>query len=225
VKVAALNVPGGPIVEIARQAPGFRPAVSQALGWRRPSLLNGGLDCFTESTPLWGQRPVTKPAPGAIAIQAYGARSNWMSRSGSPETFAPLLRRHPLGEKKRVFYQFAYGDETVPNPTSHTLMRAGRLRNRTTYYRNDRTPTRDADPHGFLLDPRITGREQGQQQVLDFIASNGTGPIDPDGPGNVWETPLQSYRALQRRHYDLRAAVESREQYHGRGCPETATTP
>jgi hypothetical protein len=220
VKVAALNVPGGPIVEIARQAPGFRPEVAHALGWRRPSLLNGGLDCFTESTPLWGQRPIAKPAKGAIAIQAYGARSNWISRSGSPETFAPLLRLDPLGDPKRVFYQFAYGDETVPNPTSHTIVRAGRLRSRTTYYRNDRTPTRDTDPHGFLLDPRISGRTQGQQQVLDFIASGGTGPIDPDGPGPVWETPLASYRALQRRHYDLRAQVEARDQYDGRGCPE-----
>ena len=55
--------------------------------------------------------------------------------------------------------------------------------------------------------------------MLDFIASNGIGPIDPDGPGPVWETPLQSYRALQRRHYNLRAKVEARDQYDGRGCP------
>lgn len=221
VRVAALNVPGGPIVEIARQAPGFRPNVAQSLGHRRPSLLNGGLDCFTESMPLAGQGAVTKPADGAVKIQAFAARSNWLSRAGSPETFTPLLRRHVLPDSKptRFFYQFAYGDETVPNPTSAALVRAGRLANRVAYYRNDRTPTRDRNPHGFLLDPTIAGREQAQAQVLEFIASNGRNFIDPDGPGDVWEVPIQDHAALRKRHYSLRQKVEAREQYDGRGCP------
>ncbi|MBW3656412.1 MAG: hypothetical protein KY444_09900, partial [Gemmatimonadetes bacterium] len=222
VQVAALNVPGGPIVEIARLAPAFRANVAYALGHHRPSLLNGGLDCFTESAPLWGQKPVTKPAKGAAKIQAYAARANWLNRPGSPEAFAPLLRHDPLADSKpkRFFYQFAFGDETVPNPTSWNLLRAGRFPGRVSFYRNDRTPTRGENPHGFLLDPRITGRQQAQAQVIDFIARNGEGPIDPDGPGNTWETPIFDRRSLRQLNYDLEAGVKAREQYSGKGCPE-----
>ena len=108
-------------------------------------------------------------------IQATGARTNWINRSGSPETFAPLLRlRPPAGQAaKKVLYQFAFGDQTVPNPASSTLMRAGQLQDVTTLYRNDLTPTATTDPHGFLIDPRITGRQFGQIQVATFLASGG----------------------------------------------------
>jgi hypothetical protein len=40
-----------------------------------------------------------------------------------------------------VLYQVAFGDATVPNVTSGNIVRAGDLFDRTTYYRNDRTPT------------------------------------------------------------------------------------
>ena len=109
------------------------------LGNRRPSLLNGGISgCadgrpgFTESTPLYADPPVTAPAAGAGLIQETGARTNWIDRSGSPDVFAPLLRlRPPTGQAaKKVIYQFAFGDQTVPNPTSATVMRAGHLQRR-----------------------------------------------------------------------------------------------
>ena len=58
-----LNVPGGPILEIARLSPGFRCEVTAELGNRRPSLLNGGPSgCddgrpgFTESTTALRRR-------------------------------------------------------------------------------------------------------------------------------------------------------------------------
>ena len=221
-EVAALNVPGGPIATIATLSPGFRPAVSESLGTRRPSLLNGGVDCFTESAPLWAGEPETKPARGAIAIQEYASRSNWLNRPGSPEALAPMLRVEPLPgqQQKRVLYQYAFGDVTVPNPTSANIMRAGHLAPRTTYYRNDRTPTASTNPHGFLLDPRVTGREQGQQQVLDFIASNGENITDPDGPGNVFEVPIADKAALEQLNYDFEAQASTREEYSGPGCPE-----
>ena len=206
VHVGALNVPGGPILEIARLAPGFRCEVTTELGHRRPSLLNGGESgCedgrrgFTESTPLYGDAPVTAPAAGALLIQATGARTNWINRSGSPEAFAPLLRlRPPAGQAaKKVLYQFAYGDQTVPNPTSSTLMRAGQLREVTTLYRNDLTPTAGSDPHGFLIDPRITGRQLGQTQVATFLMSGGATIVDPDGSAAVFEVPISDPATLQ----------------------------
>lgn len=195
----ALNVPGGPILEIARLSPGFRCEVTTELGNRRPSLLNGGNSgCaderrgFTESTPLFAEPPETSPAPGAVAIQEVGARTNWINRSGSPEAFAPLIRlRPPTGEApKRVMYQYAFGDETVPNPTSATIMRAGEFQDVTTFYRNDLTPTATTNPHGFLIDPRLTGRQSGQRQIAAFLESEGATIIDPDDGGPVFEVPI-----------------------------------
>ena len=181
-----LNVPGGPILDIARLSPSFRDLVATELRNRRPSLLNGGREGFTESQPMYTDPPVTAPARGAVPIQDVGATSNWLNRPGSPEAFAPLLRLRPAPgvPVKRVAYQIAFGDRTVPNPTSATLLRAGGLFAVTTFYRNDRTPSAGLDPHGFLLDPRITGRNLGQRQVVEFLASEGASIIDPDGGGS-----------------------------------------
>lgn len=206
----ALNVPGGPILEIARLSPGFRCTVTTELGNRRPSLLNGGNSgCadgrrgFTESTPLFAEPPETSPAPGAVAIQQVGARTNWINRSGSPEAFAPLIRlRPPTGEApKRVMYQYAFGDETVPNPTSATIMRAGEFQDVTTFYRNDLTPTATTNPHGFLIDPRLTGRQMGQMQIARFLSSGGETIMDPDAGGPVFEVPITDPAALERLNF------------------------
>lgn len=205
-----LNVPGGPILDIARLSPGFRDLVATELRNRLPSLLNGGREGFTESQPMYTDPPVTAPARGAVPIQDVGATSNWVNRPGSPEAFAPLLRLRPAPgvPAKRVAYQIAFGDQTVPNPTSATLLRAGGLFDVTTFYRNDRTPTAGSNPHGFLLDPSITGRNLGQRQLVEFLASEGTSIIDPDGGGNVFETPVADPAALEKLNYELADAQE-----------------
>jgi hypothetical protein len=205
VLVGAASVPGGPILEIARLSPGFRSKVARELKNRRPSLLNGGRDGFTESAPLYGAPPEVKPAVGALAIQDVGAATNWINRSGSPETFAPLLRLRPAPgvPPKKVIYQFAFGDQTVPNPTSATIVRAGALQDVTSLYRNDRTPTAGANPHGYLLDPRITGRNLAQQQFSDFYASFGESMTDPDGGGTVFEVPIADPATLDQLNYPL----------------------
>ena len=204
VRAGALNVPGGPILDIARQSPSFRDQVAADLGNRGPALLNGGREGFTESLPLFLDPPVTEPARGAVAIQDAFASINWLNRPGSPETFAPLLRRSPLGGvgAKRILYQFAFGDETVPNPTSATLMRAGGLQDVTTFYRNDRTPSASLNPHGFLLDPTIAGRNLGQRQILDFLVSEGTSITDPDGPLPIFEVPIADPATLETLNFD-----------------------
>ncbi|CAN5783065.1 hypothetical protein BH18ACT7_BH18ACT7_19360 [soil metagenome] len=177
-----LNVPGGPISEIARLSPSFRPLVSQALAGAQPPLLNGGFFGFTESLPLAGEPPVLDPAPGALPIQQFLAEQTWLNRPGSPETFAPLV------PDERVMFQVARGDATVPNPTSATLLRAGDLIRRATLYRNDRTQRSDDNPHGFLLDPTfIVGFLGGPTQMSTFLASGGRLLIDPDGPASIFQ--------------------------------------
>ena len=113
------------------------------------------------------------------------ARTNWIGRSGSPEAFAGLLRG------RRVLVQAAYGDQTVPNPTTGFLVRAGGLLGRTTIYRNDRTATAATNPHTFLLDPRLAGRADGQRQAVEFLASDGRRIVDPDGSAHVF-TPARA---------------------------------
>lgn len=180
-----LNVPGGPISEIARLSPSFRPLTAQSLGLGVPNLLNGGNGGFTESMPLAGDAPVKDPAPGALAVQQYLAETTWILRQGSPETFAPLVPH------RRTLIQSAFGDRTVPNPTAGTLIRAGDLEDRTTFYRNDRTPNASQNPHGFLLDPTFAlGFGPGQTQMSTFLASRGRTVIDPDGAGSVFEVPI-----------------------------------
>ncbi|MDK3255174.1 hypothetical protein [Blastococcus capsensis] len=182
---SVLNVPGGPISEIARLSPAFRPLTTKAL--RAAGLLNSDdptRNFFHEQLPLRGEGPVTVTVDGAVEIQEYLARATWLSRSGSPETFAPLI------EPERVLVQVAFGDETVPNPTSYTLVDAGGLWSRTSLYRNDLTAQRELNPHSFLLNvPQFpTGALQAQEQVAEFLGNDQV--VDPDGLGPVWEAPI-----------------------------------
>ncbi|HUG86641.1 MAG TPA: cell wall-binding repeat-containing protein [Euzebya sp.] len=205
VQVAVLNVPGGGILDIARVSPVFRALVGDILRDRIPGLLNGGIDTFTEELGLFGVDPaIEDPTDGSLAIQEVFYDANWIARPGSPEAFAPLIRTRPLpdSQPKDVLYQFALGDQTVPNPASFRLARAFGDGDRIALYRNDLTTTAMTNPHGFLLDPRIQGRNQAQQQVVDFITSDGQTITDPDGPLPTWEVPISDRTILQTRNFD-----------------------
>jgi hypothetical protein len=206
IEVAALNVPGGPIAEIARLG-SFRTNLTAQLRNRIPAQLNGGPSGFEESRPLFLEPPVTEPALGALGIQDTLTRTNWINRSGSPESFAAKLERDPLPDSgpKKVIYQFALGDQTVPNPTSATLARAFGNFDRVVYYRNDRTASRDRNPHGLLADPTVQGRNQAQLQAIEWIASRGATLIDPDpdpgSPRDTWETPIVARDLLEQPNF------------------------
>ncbi len=171
-----LNVPGGPIVDIARLS-SFRGALGDTLGIAKPSLLNGGpgLNGFTEDLPLRNEPPEVISHSGAQKLQELFGNTNWYDRVGSPETFAPRIRLRPdpawASTPKNVAFQTAYGDGTVPNPTAGTLYRAGQLFDLVVYYRNDKTPTYGSDPHGWLADPTLAGRTSGEQQLAFFLAN------------------------------------------------------
>jgi hypothetical protein len=201
VRVLALNVAGGPVIEVARLSPELRPLVTQSLAFSVPSLLNGGYANFTESLPLRGDPPVTAPAAGSLPIQQFLAGIQWLGRPGNPETYAPLLRGDD--QAKRVLFQHVVGDQTVPNPSSYTLLAAGGLFGRDSLYRNDLTPQQGANPHSFLFDPQRfpLGAAPGQQQIVEFLASGGTTVVDPDGPGPVWEVPIRDRSVLLRLNF------------------------
>ncbi|MGY5885375.1 hypothetical protein [Modestobacter lacusdianchii] len=193
---AVLNVPGGPITEITRLSPTFRGS-SAAPALAAAGLLNGGPGGpFTEELPLRDDPPVTADYPGALAIQQYLADATWLARSGQPETYAPLIR------PDRAIVQVAFGDRTVPNPTSYTIVDAGNLFGRTSLYRNDRTPAAAENPHSFLTSPLAanpTATAQAQAQVAAFLGRGQT--IDPDGAGDVWEVPVVDPSVLRTTNY------------------------
>jgi dienelactone hydrolase len=189
------NVPGGPIIEIARLSPSFRPLVGFSLLTRTPPLYNAVPDAtltnFVENMPLRGEPIRIDTVPGASAIQELIDRNEWAQQSANPAALAPYVR-HP------VIVQFAKGDRTVPNPTTTAILRAGDLAGRATYFRNDiagpgGTPLYP-NPHTFLTGignaATVTAALQAQAQIAAFFASGGTVTIDPDGAAPVFETPI-----------------------------------
>lgn len=197
-----LNVPGGPITDIARLS-GFRGDLADQLRRSRPDLLNGGpgLNGFTEDLPLPSEAPRVITHPGAAAIQELLGDAAWYDRSGSPESFAPRIRLRPdpawARHPKDIAFQTAYGDGTVPNPTAATLYRAGHLFDRVVYYRNDKTPTYGSDPHGWLASPTLAGRSSGQQQLAQFLS---TGQLTNPNPAYL-EVPIADPNNLSCLHY------------------------
>ena len=207
VKAGVPNVGGGSITEVARLG-GFRVLTGLALATRVPQLLNLAPSAslpvpmnFNENIPLRDLPPSINTVPGASAIQLVLERNEWVQQSGNPVSYAPFIRKQPLrgNTAKPVIVQFAKGDQTVPNPTSTAIVRAGALADRTTLYRNDLAfaATGGAipkNPHTFLTNIGLAAAAPfavaAQMQIATFFASGGTTVIDPDGPGPIFETPI-----------------------------------
>ena len=196
------NVAGGSVTEVARLGV-FRPLVGITLATHIPSLINlndpSGI-AFNENIPLRDQPAVVNDVPGAMEIQKYLDYSEWAQQAGNPVAYAAYIRKHPLGGNtpKPVIFQFAKGDQTVPNPTASAIIRAGDLTGQTTYFRNDLAfavnPAISKNPHTFLTNiaspagaPFAVGA---QIQIAVFFASGGVLVIDPDGIGPFFEVPI-----------------------------------
>jgi len=202
------NVPGGSITEVARLG-AFRFLTAVALATRQPQLLNlpplPGVPPpynlqFNENMPLRDLAPVVNTVPGAMAIAEVLERSEWVQQSGNPVSYAAAIRKSPPAghAAKSVIFQFAKGDQTVPNPSTSAILRAGDLADRATYFRNDLAYALDAavgkNPHVFLTNignPAAAGYAiLAQQQIAAFFASFGATTIDPDGAGPYFEVPI-----------------------------------
>jgi len=202
IRAGVANVPGGPIIEIARLSPSFRILVGLALLTRTPSLYNAvpnaGLDNFNENIPLRNLPLVVDTVPGASAIQTVIDNSEWAQQAANPAAYAPFVT------PGKVIIQFARGDKTVPNPTASAILRAGNLAPRATLFRNDLAyplnPQSAANPGGVPKNPHTFLTNIGgsgtvgyavaaQAQIAGFFASDGATTIDPDGPGPFFETP------------------------------------
>ena len=211
IKAGVPNVPGGSITEVARLG-AFRGLTGLGLAQRQPPLLNLPATAslpfpfnFFENIPLRDLPPVVNVVPGASAIQAVMERNEWVQQTGNPVSYAPYIRKDPLrgNAAKPVLIQFAKGDQTVPNPTTSAIVRAGALQDRTTYFRNDLAYVATGggipkNPHAFLTNIGIPAAApfavMAQTQIAIFFATNGATVIDPDaspsGPGAFFEVPI-----------------------------------
>jgi hypothetical protein len=202
VLVGVPNVAGGPGIDTTRLSLN-RPILRTSLGARVPSLLNigGGTD-FNENLPLRDQPPLINNVPGADAIQEQFDRREWVSQPGNPVAYAPYIRKEPLQgvPEKSTIFQFAKGDQLVPNPTTTAILRAGELPDVATYYRNDLAVAADPlvpkTPHAFLLQvlplvgpPLVNAIALGaQEQIATFFESDGSTIINPDP--KFFEVPI-----------------------------------
>jgi Bacterial virulence factor lipase N-terminal len=232
VRAGVPNVPGGALGELQRlSAPGGRPIIASRLAARQPSLLNDpgilGIDgvqtpgpyFFNENVPLRDgvplavslsdgtsdviQSPVVNTVAGAMEIQEYLDRTEWVMQAANAVVYSRHLLKTPLDgvPAKPVIIQFARGDLTVPNPTTTAMLRAGDFADRATYFRNDIAFAENSavprNPHGFMLMlgsplPLVVSIALGaQEQIALFFASDGALVVQPE-PNRFFEVPIFS---------------------------------
>jgi hypothetical protein len=148
---------------------------------------------------VWDIRIAEENRDKLGTIQEVFEHTEWVSQSGNPVAYAPHLRRSPLAgiAAKSVIYQFAKGDQIVPNPATTALLRAGALADRATFYRHDlafaENPQLPTIPHGFLTRLDIPGfraiARGAQEQIATFFATDGAAVIHPE-PARFFETPI-----------------------------------
>jgi pimeloyl-ACP methyl ester carboxylesterase len=156
---------------------------------------------LTDGTIREIQSPVTNTVAGAMEIQQYVERAEWVFQSGSSVAYAPYLRKAPLPgvPAKSVIVQFARGDQTNPNPVTTAILRAGELADRATFYRHDlasaENPTIRKNPHVFMpsrdgADVAIRPIALGaQEQIAVFLATDGVTIVHPE-PARFFEVPV-----------------------------------
>jgi hypothetical protein len=218
VGIAAVGSPGGlpGRNDLLSMRPSGRTMVGTALAARTPSLLNadygltslGGIPVtapfYNENIPLRDRAPVVNTIPGAMAIQEYFDRIEWVQASSDAATMAPHLAFEPLTgvPAKSILVLYAKGDMTAPNPRTTALVRAGVLREKTIFFRNDIAFAEDPlvpkvvpkDPHTFLqplTTAGITGQvaRGGQATIAQFFVSGGT-TISQPLPARFFEFPI-----------------------------------
>jgi hypothetical protein len=204
-RAGATNVGGAALIDAGRLGV-FRniiPFIS--LATHVPSLLNLPLPpmppdfSFNENMPLRNQPPLSNSVPGAIEIQDYLERREWAAQSGDALAYMRHVRREPLAGNlaRPILFQFSKGDQTVANPTSSALIRAGALIDVTTYFRTDLAVALNRslprDPHTFmagLIPATVPFAVAMQTQIAEFFASDGANIIDPDGSAALFERPI-----------------------------------
>jgi hypothetical protein len=151
---------------------------------------------------------VVNEVPGAIAIQNFQDTAQWIEAPGMPGNYATHLTSATLPgvPLKRVLFQYAIGDATVPNPANVALVWHANAREMTSVYRHDvarrAVPTLGANPHAYMagIDPANPAGTAialaAQRQAVEFFRSGAFAVPDVNNAvaqffGNrpIFETP------------------------------------
>lgn len=131
VATGVLSVAGGAQMDMTRWSPVVRPA----FGWpifadRTPALSPNLGDQFEEDYVLRDQPVKVTRVAGALELQNLYEAVGWIYAPGDQLSYASHLRASTLPGVpiKRVLFQMAKGDQTVPNPTASALVRAANMR-------------------------------------------------------------------------------------------------
>jgi hypothetical protein len=190
VPAAVLIAGGGSFAEVRMGGGDNRARALTMLGSRSPSLLNLKND-FDPDYVLRYQPTHAITVPGALEIQEFFERIEWLSMPGDQMAYAPHLQSSTLPGVpiKRVLFQFGKGDRRAVNPTATALVLAANMRETTSFYRHDLARaiwpdlTPEAHFYAFKLLPPAYGTTNpfGQyviaslalQQQAGFLASGG----------------------------------------------------
>ena len=203
IPAAVLNVGGASAIQTARIAPSFSPLLAAFMAFRLPSLMS-------RPGPVDGEWPLRyEPVrilsrPDSAAIQEVYERAEWIESQGAPSTYATHLKSATLPGVpiKQVLFQFAWGDQTVPNPSNTALVRAANMRESTVIYRHDyareAAPALPVNPHPYLALLGVSPSALAitlttQQQAAGFLLSGGRIIpnifLFPPFTSEVFETP------------------------------------
>jgi pimeloyl-ACP methyl ester carboxylesterase len=141
-------------------APANRSGVGIFLAARKPALLTsatgpltaiGGpsLDCsicgpasvgtpfFNENVPAPRSDVLDNQVDGALEIQEFFERIEWLTSASAPGSLAPYIRRKPLVPARAFMILMSRGDQSVTNAQTSEAVRNGALEDRVSRYRHD----------------------------------------------------------------------------------------
>ncbi|MCX6613896.1 MAG: hypothetical protein NTW74_24005 [Acidobacteria bacterium] len=194
IDAAVLNVGGGSAIETARTSTLLKPLLEQLVG--------------VPNDPL-----IPRHVPARRITTAQGQYLELLDRlsiaetTGAPASFAPFLKQATLygNPIKRVLFQYAVGDQSVPNNSNGQLIRAAFENELVSVYRHDLArqivPTLPENPHAYMaafaqLDqPSLLIALATLSQASEFLASGRREVPDANGlvrflfRQNLFETP------------------------------------
>lgn len=156
IQTAVMNVGGGSGIEASRYSASFGADLKNYVLATWPEFLPDPTKPLPDPfTRRWAPAQVlTDPRQGPYL--EFLDRVAALETDSAPASYAPLLKQASLygNPIKRVLFQFAIGDQVVPNPANFQLMRAAFEYTNVSLYRHDlarqQFPSLPADPHTFL---------------------------------------------------------------------------
>lgn len=150
IDAAVLNVGGGSAVETSRTSTIFNGVLRQYLAAAYPNLV-GVVDPLT---PRWAlaQRITAQQAAYLEMLD----RLSILEATAAPASFAPFLKQATLygNPIKRVLFQYALGDQSIPNNANGQLIRAAFEYELVSLYRHDlarqAVPALPENPHTYM---------------------------------------------------------------------------